>query len=378
MDIKKFKAGSYKSGYKYRYFVPEKINHPFCWTDTGINNLLEEASLKLGELNAFSHFVPDIDVYIKMHVLKEAVNSSRIEGTQTKIEDALVEKKSINPEKRDDWQEVTNYVNAMNYALDALKKLPLSNRLIRNAHKILLAKGRGEWKQPGEFRKSQNWIGGASLADAVFIPPAPSEIPALMSDFEFFLQNKDIKVPHLIKIAIAHYQFETIHPFLDGNGRIGRLMITLYLVSEGVLDSPLLYLSDYLEKNRSLYYDNLSLVRTRNALDQWIKFFLVGVTQTAENAVGTLKKITDLKSSIEGERILCLGRRSKQGMAFLRKLFSQPVVTAKDVQEMMGLSPKAANDLLKAFTEQNILIETTGYKRNRVFRFEEYLRLFER
>lgn len=199
-----------------------------------------------------------------------------------------------------------------------------------------------------------------------------------MSDFEFFLQNKDIKVPHLIKIAIAHYQFETIHPFLDGNGRIGRLMITLYLVSEGVLDSPLLYLSDYLEKNRSLYYDNLSLVRTRNALDQWIKFFLVGVTQTAENAVGTLKKITDLKSSIEGERILCLGRRSKQGMAFLRKLFSQPVVTAKDVQEMMGLSPKAANDLLKAFTEQNILIETTGYKRNRVFRFEEYLRLFER
>ena len=376
MDIKEFKADSHRKGYEYHYFLPEKINRSFFWTDEVINELLEKASFKLGELNSFSRFVPDTDMFIIMHIFKEAVVSSRIEGTQTNIEEALIEEKGIEPERRDDWKEVNNYVNAMNEAIEELKTLPLSNRLIKNTHKILLSSGRGERKNPGEFRQSQNWIGGASLADAMFIPPAHTELLDLMSDLEFFLHNSEIKVPHLVKIAIAHYQFETIHPFLDGNGRIGRLIITLYLVSSGILDNPLLYLSEFFEKNKTLYYDNLTFVRTKNDLGQWIKFFLTGVIQTAENSVTTLKKITDLKASIEKERILLMGKRSKQGIEFLPRLFEKPVVTIKDVQAMTGLSPKAANDLVRAFVDQKILVETTGYQRNRVFVFDEYLRMF--
>ena len=376
MDIKEFKAGSYEKGYEYRYFLPEKINHSFFWIDEVVNKLLEKASFKLGELNSFSRFVPDTDMFIIMHIFKEAVVSSRIEGTRTNIEEAFIEEKAIDPERRDDWKEVNNYVNAMNEAIEELKTLPLSNRLIKNTHKTLLSSGRGASKNPGEFRQSQNWIGGTSLADAMFIPPVHTELSALMSDLELFLHNAEIKVPHLVKIAIAHYQFETIHPFLDGNGRIGRLLITLYLVSSGILDKPLLYLSDYFEKNKTMYYDNLTFVRTKNDLGQWIKFFLAGVIQTAENAVATLRKITDLKESIERERILIMGKRSKLGLEFLHRLFKKPVVAIKDVQAMTSLSPKAANDLVRAFVDQKILVERTGYQRNRVFVFDEYVRMF--
>ncbi len=376
MDIKDFKAGTYRAEHKYRYFLPEKINYAFFWTDKGINELLEQASLKLGELNAFSQFVPDIDMFIKMHITKEAVISSRIEGTRTNMEEALIDKPGIAPERRDDWQEVINYVRAMNTAIEELATLPLSNRLIKNTHKILLSSGRGEHKTPGEFRRSQNWIGGASLADATFIPPAHTELPELLSDLELFLHNTEIQMPHLIKIALAHYQFETIHPFLDGNGRIGRLLITLYLVSQDILDAPLLYLSDFFDKNKSLYYDNLTFVRTKNDLGQWIKFFLVGVIQTAETGVDTLDKIIKLKKVIEEERILLMGRRAKQGMILFHQLFSQPVLAIKEVETITGLSRKAANDLVAAFVEKSILKENTGYQRNRVFIFDEYMRLF--
>ncbi len=376
MDIADYKAGTWRKGYKYQYFLPEKINHSFVWTDEGINELLETASLKLGELNSFSRFVPDVDMFIKMHVFKEAVTSSRIEGTQTNIAEAIVEEKEINPEKRDDWREVNNYVSAMDTAIEELKTLPLSNRLIKNTHKILLSSGRGEHKNPGEFRKSQNWIGGASLTDAVFIPPLHTELPELLAALEAFLHHTEIKIPHLIRIAVAHYQFETIHPFLDGNGRIGRLLITLYLVSTGVLEKPLLYLSEFFEKNKTLYYDNLELVRTKNDLGQWLKFFLTGVIQTAENGVNTLHKITELKATIEREKILSMGKRAKQGSVLLHALFSKPVVTTKDVQNITGLSFPAANDLVQAFLTAGILKRTTGYQRNRVFSFDEYLKLF--
>jgi len=376
VDIKEFKAGYRRKGNNYQYFLPEKINHAFVWSDEAISSLLEKASLNLGELNSFARFVPDADLFIRMHVYNEAVLSSRIEGTKTQIGEALLEGKDINPEKRDDWKEVDNYVAAMNYALDRLKKLPLSSRLIQETHGVLLEGVRGRHKKPGEFRQSQNWIGGATLNDATFIPPIHEEVPELMSDLVKFLHNNDVKVPHLVRIAIAHYQLETIHPFLDGNGRIGRLLITLYLVSSGTLDKPLLYLSDFFEKNKTLYYDNLTLVRTKNDLGQWVKFFLTGIIQTAENSVATLKKITDLKASIEKERILLMGKRSKQGLEFFHQLFGKPVVSIKDVQSMTGLSPKAANDLVQVFMEKNILIETTGYQRNRVFVFHEYMKMF--
>jgi len=381
MDISDFKAGTWRKAYnqkayQYQYFLPEKINHTFFWTDESVNELLERASLKLGELNSFSRFIPDVDMFIRMHVFKEAVTSSRIEGTRTNIEEAIVEEKAINPEKRDDWREVNNYVTAMNTAIQELNTLPLSNRLIRNTHKILLASGRGELKNPGEFRESQNWIGGATLSDAVFIPPAPTELPELLADLEKFLNNRELKIPHLIRIAIVHYQFETIHPFLDGNGIIGRLLTTLYLVNTGVLEKPLLYLSDFFEINKNLYYDNLELVRTKNDIGQWLKFFLSGVIQTAEKGVSTLQKITDLKATIENEKILLMGKRAKQGSVLLHALFSKPVVTANNIQEITGLSAKAANNLIQAFLDAGILKETTGYRRNRVFSFDDYLKLF--
>lgn len=377
MDIKDFKAGGYRDGYKYRYFKPENINHSWIWTDETINALLEKASLKLGELNSFSRLVPDTNMFILMHVFKEAVVSSRIEGTKTNMEEALIDEKDIDPEKRDDWLEVNNYVKALNEAVEELKTLPLSCRLIRNAHKVLLSSGRGERKTPGEFRVSQNWLGGASLSDAVFVPPAHAELPDLLSDFESFLNNANLQIPHLIRIAVAHYQFETIHPFLDGNGRIGRLLITLYLVSTGILDKPLLYLSEFFEEHKGLYYDNLTLVRTKNDLTQWIRFFLTGVVKTAARSSETLQKIIALKNDIENERILLMGKRSKQALDLFRKLFGKPVVNIRDVQAFTGLSPKAANDLVQIFVEKKILSETTGYQRNRVFIFTEYMKMFD-
>ena len=376
MDIKDFKSGSLKQGYKYQYFMPEKINHDFSWEDPSINTLLEKASFHLGALNSFSSLVPDADMFIIMHIFKEAVISNRIEGTRTNIEEALNEQDNLDPEKRNDWQEVHNYVKAMNNAIQELENLPLSNRLIKNTHKILLSTGRGEHKSPGEFRISQNWIGGTSLSDAVFIPPAHEELPELLSDLELFLNNTNINIPHLIRIAIAHYQFETIHPFLDGNGRIGRLLISLYLVHSKVLQKPLLYLSDFFEKNKTLYYDNLTFVRTKNDMSQWIKYFLEGVSQTAENSAQTLKKIIELKTDLEKNKLLSLGKRTKTANEFLYFLFHSPVITSTALQKEMKITAKTANSLIDAFIRLNILKERTGYSRNRIFVFDKYVELF--
>jgi len=376
LNLKDYVAGTYKKGYDYKYFMPELINHPITWDDEVINELLEKASLRLGELNSFSKFVPDTEMFIRMHVYKEAVISSRIEGTKTNIEEALSDEADIQPEKRDDWLEVNNYVAAMNKAIEDLKTLPLSNRLIKQTHGILLSKGRGETKTPGEFRKSQNWIGGMSLKDAVFIPPYHEELPELLSDFEKFLNNNEISIPHLVRIAIAHYQFETIHPFLDGNGRIGRLLITLYFVANGIMNKPLLYLSEFFEKNKTLYYDNLTFVRTRNDMVQWIKYFLTGVIQTAENAVNRLNEIIELKKSIETQYIVKMGKGSKYGFVLLEYLFSKPVVSYKDVQKLFGFTPRVTNNFVNTFVEYGILNEVTGQKRNKVFIFNKYLDLF--
>ena len=375
MKIEDFNSGIWEQGYKYKYFVPAFINHPFSWEDDAIIALLEKASLKLGELNSFSRFVPDIDIFISMHVLKEAVVSSRIEGTRTNIEEALEEEQPSEPEKRDDWLEVNNYVKAINSAIEELKTMPLSCRLIRDTHRILLSSGRGERKTPGEFRISQNWIGGASIVDAVFVPPAAEKLSELLSDFEKFLNNDEINVPNLIKIAIAHYQFETIHPFLDGNGRMGRLLITLFLVSKGILDKPLLYLSAFFEKNRSLYYDKLTITREKNDLNQWIKFFLVGIIEIAEEGTITLQKIMQIKKKSE-DKILTFGRRASEGHDLLEALFSTPIVSIKTVQTLLQLTPKSAGEMVKLFVDNNILQEVSEQQRNRSFVFREYLDLF--
>jgi Fic family protein len=375
-QIEKFLAGYYEKGIAYKYFLPHKINYQWQWTDAGLNTLLEKASIKLGELNSFARLVPNSDLFIHLHVTKEAVISSRIEGTQTNMDDALLPLDEISPEKRNDWLEVNNYTQALNIAIKELEKLPLSSRLLRQTHNILLQGVRGEHKLPGEFRRSQNWIGGNSLADASFIPPAHNYVDELMGDLESFLHNSDIEVPALIRIAIAHYQFETIHPFLDGNGRIGRLLITLYLVSEKIMEKPLLYLSMFFEKNKSLYYDNLTRVREKNDMMHWLKYFLVGLAQTAELAVQTLSTILQIKERTEEMIKKDWGRRSSNGLILLQHLFEEPVIQVKNIEKVCCLSTKAANDLVAQFVRSKILVEVSGQTRYRVFIFQEYLEMF--
>jgi len=376
MNLRDFKAGKYLQQYQYKSFSPTRINHTWVWDDAKINVLLENATRSLGELNGFSAIVPDIDLFIHMHIIKEAQTSSRIEGTMTEMDEAVMEKENIAPEKRDDWQEIQNYVNAMNHGVEKLKELPISSRLLREMHSILLDGARGEHKSPGEFRTSQNWLGGSGLSDAAYIPPIHTEISDLMNDFEKFLHNEEINVPHLIKAAFAHYQFETIHPFLDGNGRIGRLLITFYFVSNGLLIKPSLYLSDFFESHRASYYDALSRVRESDDMIHWIKFFLTAVVTTANKGKETFRQILELKNRLNNLVTEQFGRRANNARKLIDKLYSKPSITISEACEFLGLSNKAAGELIRMMEGHKILIECSGYKRNRFYIFADYISLF--
>ena len=375
MKLEDFKAGSYRQQFQYQSFTPTPVNHVWYWEDPEINTLLESATRNLSELNAFSLLVPDVDMYIQMHIVKEANTSSRIEGTRTQMDEAIMDQKQIDPEKRDDWQDVQNYIQAMTEALDELSRLPLSNRLLKKIHAILLQGVRGEHKMPGEFRRSQNWIGGNSLNEAIYIPPDHDEVTELMADLEKFWHNDEIQVPHLIRIAISHYQFETIHPFLDGNGRIGRLLITLYLVGNEFLNKPSLYLSDFFERNRVAYYDFLTAVRISDNLIQWIKFFLTAIIKTAEKGQQTFKDILNLRDEM-AEKIVSLGRKAENARKLILHLYRKPVLNVSTASKLLDLTPRAANALINDLERLDILKEITGFKRNRVYVFEEYLKLF--
>jgi Fic family protein len=375
MKLEAYTAGTWRQRFRYKSFEPAPVDHDWGWDDLQINTLLEEATRALGELNAFSLIVPDIDLFIQMHVVKEAQTSSRIEGTQTGIDEALMPEEQILPEKRDDWREVRNYIDAVNTAVAELATLPLSNRLLKETHEILMRGVRGEHKQPGEFRSSQNWIGGSSLADAVFIPPHPEGVADLMGDLEKFWHDETVLVPHLVRIAISHYQFETIHPFLDGNGRIGRLMIPLYLVSHGLLAKPSLYLSDFFERNRASYYDALMRVRVSNDLVHWVRFFLKGVAETATKGRDVFRQILALRTEVEHD-ILKLGKRTPNARAALNTLYSRPVLSAGQLEEALGISTPTANAVIRDLIELGILIEVTGQKRYRTYAFDRYLSLF--
>jgi Fic family protein len=374
--MKQFKAGRYVQQPHYRSFQPHPINRAWVVDDMALLQLLGQADRELGRLDMYSEYIPNIDLFIHMHVLKEANQSSRIEGTQTTMEEALLEKEDVALDRRDDWEEVQNYVAAMNEAVEKLQKLPFSARLIRSTHKTLMQGVRGKGKRPGEFRRSQNWIGGATIDDAVFVPPVHDSVEELIADIEKFVHNEQQHFPELLKIALVHYQFETIHPFLDGNGRVGRLLITLYLVSREILKQPVLYLSDFFERNRQLYYDNLMRVREKNDLLQWFRFFLVGVIETAKSSTATFDNILKLQKKVEAQ-LQTLGSRTANAQKVMHTLYLHPVTNAARVGKAAGVSPASAYKLITDLEKFGILKEITGGKRGKIYAFNSYLKLFK-
>jgi Fic family protein len=370
-----FKSGNKVSQGYYKAFIPSSINRKWMIDDMEVIKLLSQADRQLGRLDMYSEYV-NIELYISMHIAKEAMQSSRIEGTQTKMEEAFMAEGDILPELRNDWQEVQNYIAAMNEAVKQLQSLPFSSRLIRKTHKILMTGVRGEQKMPGDFRTSQNWIGGATLNDAVFIPPPHTAVLELMSDLEKFAHDEQNPVPDLLKIALIHYQFETIHPFLDGNGRVGRLLIALYLVSRGILKQPILYLSDFFERHRQLYYDNLMRVRTHNDLSQWFKFFLTGVIETAKQGINTFDGIMQLQRTMD-LRLQPLGNRASNAQKVITYMYSRPIVDVAAVAEIIGKSNVSAYKLIADLEKAEIIKEMTGAQRNKVYLFSEYMSLFQ-
>jgi len=360
---------------EYTYFLPTLLPVTYVPGDPKLSRLLEEATHSLGELNAYARFVPDIDYFIRMHETKEATASSKIEGTRTNMDEALMKEKDVAPERRDDWHEVQNYIEAMKLAIDRLDTLPLISRLLNETHERLLQGVRGSGKMPGHIRTSQNWIGGATLRDAKFIPPHNMHLAELLSDLERFLNEDNLTMPILLKAGIAHYQFESIHPYLDGNGRLGRLLIILYLMRQNMLDRPILYLSQFFEEHRQDYYDSLTQVRRNGDIEQWLRFFLVGVNETAKKAIGTLQAIMQLRTET-AQNILQLGKRAENAGRLIDHLYQQPIVSVATAAELLGITPQSANTLVAELVKLGVLVEITGYERNRLFMFEEYVQLF--
>ena len=375
--MRNFISGQFVNQGHYESFLPNGINHPWVIDDMETISLLSRADRMLGRLDMYSEHIPNIDLFISMHVMKEATQSSKIEGTQTKMEDALLNEEDVPLDKRDDWAEVHNYIEAMNDAVKALNEIPFSSRLIRRIHKVLMQGVRGEHKTPGDYRRSQNWIGGSGLKDAIFIPPVHTEIPDLIGDIEQFVHNEKLCIPDLIKIAIVHYQFETIHPFLDGNGRTGRLLITLYLVSKGLIKRPILYLSDYLERHRNTYYNCIMTARQENDIRPWLKFFLAGVIKTAENGVKTFSDILAIVKENE-EKSQKLGTRSSNALKVLNMMYNVPITNAVKVKNVTGLSMASAYKLISEMEKVGILTETTGGKRGKLYVLKNYFDIFNR
>jgi Fic family protein len=361
----------------YRAFLPAALPpEPPVAIDGDLLALLSRADLSLGRLDGVVKVIPDPEFFVAMYVRREAVLSSQIEGTQSTLEDLLeVELEPESQSRLGDVGDIVNYVAAMNHGLWRLNELPLSLRLIREIHAELLKDGRGAHATPGEFRATQNWIGppGASLQQATFVPPPVSEMKQALNDFESFLHS-EAQLPLLVQAGLAHAQFETIHPFLDGNGRVGRLLITFLLVHGGAIRAPLLYLSYYLKLHRAEYYDRLMAVRMNGDWEGWMRFFLRGVAETAEEATDTAERIFELR---ERHRTLVMAELGANGLKLLSKLFQRPLVNVKFVSRELDVAFPTANRLVGRLEELGLLREVTGQRRSRVFRYEPYLQLFD-
>ncbi|RMH08363.1 MAG: Fic family protein [Nitrospirae bacterium] len=362
-------------GEQVRAFIPHPLpaDPPLQWTGKR-RKLLEAATLALGRLDSIALLLPDPHLFLYAYVRREAVLSSQIEGTQSSLAQLMLfELEQAPGVPFDDVVEVSNYVAALEHGLSRLKEgFPLSNRLIREMHAVLLRQGRGSEKSPGEFRGSQNWIGGTRPGNAHFVPPPPEYVQACMGNLEHFLHDQESPYPALIKAALAHVQFETIHPFLDGNGRIGRLLIAFILHHERVLSEPLLYLSLYFKQHRQEYYRMLNQVRTVGDWEAWVDFFLEGVEKTAANAVDTARRLVALFQSDE-LAIQDMGRRSSTALRVFRVFCERPLLGVKQACERTGLSFPAVSKAVDELTRAGILREITGQRRNRIFAYERYL-----
>lgn len=376
------RAGTYQNQNQptgYRAFIPAPLPpDPPIAIDDELQVLLSKADRALGRLDGSIQTLPNADLYVLMYVRKEAVLSSQIEGTQSSLADLLrAEARIFDPDAPADVREVSNYVAALNYGLQRLEELPVSARLIREIHERLLRDVRGANLQPGELRQSQNWIGpaGATLTNATFVPPPPHVVPNALGDLERFIHSRN-SMPALIRIGLTHAQFETIHPFLDGNGRVGRLLITFLLCEQTILQSPVLYLSHYLKANRAEYYEHLQSIRTQGAWEAWLKFFLRGVAEVSAEATETARAILHLRETDARKMIDNLGRVAGNGLKVHAELFRFPLVSVKAVSELLGVSFPAANRLMERLVEIGILQEVTGNARNRVFHYTDYVQLF--
>ena len=363
--LKKMQSG-------YECFIPHDLKHLKLNIDAELQSLINKANLLLGRLDGVATTLPDIDLFVSMLVQKEAVISSQIEGTQASLIDVL--QKDRKNEKIKDTSEIVNYVKATNFAFNRLKELPLCMRLIKETHSILLSDVRGSEKLPGELRRSQNWIGypGCTLSTASYVPPAPTEMENTLSDLEKYI-HEDSSISNLVKIGLIHYQFETIHPFLDGNGRIGRLLIILFLKEQGLIEYPVLYLSYFFKKNRTRYYELLNNVRVKGEFEEWVWFFIKGICEVSEDAISSIQKITRLKKTgIEKIRKATKGNVTNL-LSVYDYLLKHPILETKDICNFLSLSKPTANNLLESLTELGILELLEDKKRYKQYVYKEYV-----
>lgn len=370
------RAGTYRSNLSgelsYKSFIPNPLPpEPELEMNSDLLELLIETSRKLAELDGMAKRIPNMKLFVSMYIRKEALMSSQIEGTQATLEDVLDPLLSTNTNR--DVADVVNYIKATEYAIERLKTLPLCNRLLRETHEVLMENVRGQEKNPGEFRTSQNWIGGqgSTIKNARYIPPCPEDMAVAISDLEKYINNNET-YDVLIRAALIHYQFETIHPFLDGNGRIGRLLITLYLIEKGILSAPALYISYFLKKNRVEYYDRMTEVRTKGDYEQWVHFFLQAIKECSEDSILTIDKLDALHhkniTSIAG-----MTRTAKNALLLFHYIEANPIIDIKKTSQALGISYNTVASQVQRFVDANILVQTNSSHRNRTFSYKEYL-----